>query len=53
MTNQHVKIVLKGQEYASPQTESVVVINQGVLCGSGAGGGGAKLTLGGVGKGSL
>ena len=30
------KIVLKGQEYATPQTESVEIINQGVLCGSAA-----------------
>ena len=29
------KIALQGQEYASPKTESVVVINQGVLCSSG------------------
>ena len=28
------KIVLKGQVYATPRTESVVVKNQGVLCGS-------------------
>ena len=28
------KIVLKGQVYAAPRTESVVVKNQGVLCGS-------------------
>ena len=33
------KIVLKGQEYATPQTESVEIVNQGVLCGSGGGGG--------------
>ena len=30
------KIVLKGQEYAAPKTESVEIINQGVLCASGA-----------------
>ena len=30
-----VKIALKGQEYATPKTESVTVSNQGVLCGSG------------------
>ena len=47
------KIVLHRHEYATPRTESVEIVNQGVLCGSGAGGGGAKLTLGGVGKGSL
>lgn len=27
-------IVLKGQKYAVPRTESVVVVNQGVLCAS-------------------
>ena len=32
------KIVLKGQEYATPQTESVEIVNQGVLCASGGGG---------------
>ena len=31
------KIVLRGHEYATPRTESVVVKNQGVLCGSGGG----------------
>ena len=31
------KIVLKGQTYAAPQTESVEITNQGVLCGSGGG----------------
>ena len=30
------KIVLHGHEYAAPQTESVEIINQGVLCASGA-----------------
>ena len=35
------KIVLKGQEYAAPRTESVEIINQGVLCASGASGGSA------------
>ena len=34
------KIVLKGQEYATPQTESVEISNQGVLCASGAPAGG-------------
>ena len=29
------KIVLKGQEYATPKTESVEISNQGVLCASG------------------
>ena len=29
------RIVLKGQAYAAPQTESVEIINQGVLCASG------------------
>ncbi|MBQ0129376.1 MAG: hypothetical protein KBT57_06010 [bacterium] len=28
------KIVLKGQEYATPKTESVEIKSQGVLCGS-------------------
>lgn len=28
------KIVLKGHEYATPKTESVEIINQGVLCSS-------------------
>ena len=28
------KIVLKGQVYATPKTESVEISNQGVLCGS-------------------
>ena len=32
------KIALKGQEYATPQTESVEIVNQGVLCASGGGG---------------
>ena len=30
------RIVLKGQKYATPRTESVAVSNQGVLCASGA-----------------
>ena len=33
------KIVLKGQEYATPQTESVEISNQGMLCASSTGGG--------------
>ena len=28
------KIVLKGQKYATPKTESVEIKSQGVLCGS-------------------
>ena len=28
------KIVLKGQVYATPKTESVEIVSQGVLCGS-------------------
>lgn len=44
------KIVLKGQEYAAPRTESIEITNQGVLCGSG---GGTKLTLKGMSNGSL
>ena len=32
------KIVLKGQEYTAPRTESVEITNQGVLCASGGGG---------------
>ena len=31
------KIVLNGQAYAAPKTESVEIINQGVLCASGGG----------------
>ena len=30
------KIVLKGHEYATPRTESVEIVNQGVLCASAA-----------------
>ena len=30
------KIVLKGQKYATPRTESVEIVNQGVLCASAA-----------------
>ena len=29
------RIVLKGQNYATPRTESVEIVNQGVLCASG------------------
>ena len=29
------RIVLKGQNYATPHTESVEIKSQGVLCGSG------------------
>ena len=39
------KIVLKGQKYATPKTESVEVKNEGVLCGSGFQPG-AKVTFG-------
>lgn len=28
------RIVLKGQNYATPRTESVEIVNQGVLCAS-------------------
>ena len=31
-------IVLKGQKYVAPKTESVEIISQGVLCASGGGG---------------
>lgn len=31
------RIVLKGQNYAMPRTESVEIVNQGVLCASGGG----------------
>ena len=42
------KIVLKGHEYATPQTESVEIVNQGVLCASGGlrSSGGFKAGLG-------
>ena len=42
------KIVLKGQTYATPQTESVEIVNQGVLCASGGlkSSGGFKAGLG-------
>ena len=41
------KIVLNGQEYAAPKTESVEIKNQGVLCGSGGGAkGGFGLNVG-------
>ena len=30
-------IVLKGQKYVAPKTESVEIISQGVLCASGGG----------------
>ena len=33
--NSNKKIVLRGQEYAAPRTESVEITNQGVLCASG------------------
>lgn len=41
-------IVLKGQKYAVPRTESVEIVNQGVLCASGGlrSSGGFKAGLG-------
>ena len=47
------KIALRGQVYAAPKTEIVEIINQGVLCASGVAKGSAKLTIGGIGNGSL
>ena len=44
------RIVLNGQAYAAPKTESVEIINQGVLCASGASGG-SKFSIGATGKG--
>ena len=51
-------IVLRGHEYATPKTESVEIMNQGVLCasaggGGGGGGGASTFTLPNLGKGSL
>lgn len=46
------KIVLKGQKYATPSTESVVVSNQGVLCASAAPVGVKGFNIG-AGKGGL
>lgn len=46
------RIALKGQVYATPRTESVEIINQGVLCGSPAGGGRGSFGLT-VGNGGL
>ena len=43
------KIVLKGQEYAAPRTESVEIVNQGVLCSS-AGGAKGVMSFGNGGK---
>ena len=40
------KIVLNGQAYAAPKTESVEIINQGVLCASGGGAKGFGLGAG-------
>lgn len=40
------KIVLNGQAYAAPKTESVEIINQGVLCASGGGAKGFGLGVG-------
>ena len=45
------KIALRGQVYATPKTESVEIVNQGVLCASGAPAGGAKVSLGVTGRG--
>ena len=47
---QQQKIALKGQVYATPRTESVEIVNQGVLCASGASGG-SKFSIGATGKG--
>lgn len=47
---QQQKIALRGQVYAAPKTESVEIINQGVLCASGGGTKGFGL---GAGKGGL
>ena len=44
------KIALRGQVYATPRTKSVEIKNQGVLCGSGGTGGGAKGMLSGFSK---
>ena len=46
------KIALRGQVYAAPKTESVEIINQGVLCASGGGGGRGSFGLT-VGNGGL
>ena len=43
------KIVLNGQAYVAPKTESVEIINQGVLCASGGGTKGFGLGVGKVG----
>ena len=42
------KIALRGQVYATPRTESVEIVNQGVLCASGGlrSSGGFKAGLG-------
>ena len=53
MFKQQQKIALKGQVYATPRTESVVVSNQGVLCASSVkpvvtGGFGLGVTSGGL-----
>ena len=58
MFKQQQKIALKGQVYATPKTESVEIMNQGVLCasaggGGGGGGGASTFTLPNLGKGSL
>ena len=38
------KIALRGQVYATPKTESVEIVNQGVLCGSGGSLGSSGIT---------
>ena len=40
------KIALRGQVYAAPKTESVEIVNQGVLCASGGGAKGFGLGVG-------
>ena len=44
MLQQKDRIVLKGRNYAAPKTESIEIVCQGVLCGSGL------TTAGGVGS---
>ena len=44
------KIALKGQAYVAPRAKSFMITNQGVLCGSGGTGGGAKGMLSGFSK---
>lgn len=47
------KIALRGQVYATPQTESVEITNQGVLCSSTSPKGVATLNLTPMSNGSL